>query len=222
MRTTIHFEGLPGSGKTSASVRFCRLLKSNGIDANWWPEVASNQPIMRKEECALVRQYDSPQNCLDAWLTFLKSSSNTAVIDGYALQSTVRFLYANRIARKQIEDYFQRWQELATETTLVYIPVENPHEHYKVVLEERGDEWSRKLYRYVEHTPIGVANRLQGRTGFIEFWSNYQQLCHELLDAAYIPVYLIGSRSWDDDDLEVLATKAGLLPDGCSRRIPIT
>ena len=144
MRTTIHFEGLPGSGKTTASERFCRLLKSYGIDASCWLEKASNHPIMPKEECALSREYDYQKYCLDAWLTFLKSSNSTVVLDGYALQSSVRFLYANRIARKQVEDYFNRWQELAPETTLIYLSVENPSKHYDVVLAERGDEWALK------------------------------------------------------------------------------
>ncbi|MFK7859291.1 MAG: hypothetical protein AB8B64_10730 [Granulosicoccus sp.] len=214
MRTTIHFEGLPGSGKTTASERFCRLLKSNGIEASWWLEEASNHTIMPKEaRCALSREHHYPQICLDSWLTFLKSSNSTVVLDGYAFQSTVRFLYANRIARTQIEDYFNRWQELAPETTLVYFSVENPSEHYDVISAERGDEWSRKLYSYVERSPIGVANGYQGRMGFIEFWSEYQQLCHELLDAAYVPVHLIGSRSWKDDDLKGLAAQLGLLPE---------
>ena len=99
---------------------------------------------MPKEECALSREYDYQKYCLDAWLTFLKSSNSTVVLDGYALQSSVRFLYANRIARKQVEDYFNRWQELAPETTLIYLSVENPSKHYDVVLAERGDEWALK------------------------------------------------------------------------------
>lgn len=213
MRTTIHFEGLPGSGKTTASARFCTLLRDNGVDANWWLEGAHNHPIMRKEGRALSREHDFPQVCLNAWLAFLKSSNSTVVLDGYALQSTVRFLYANCIVREQIEDYFNSWQELAPETTLVYFSVENPSEHYDVVLAERGDEWSRKLYNYVARSPIGVANGYQGKTGFLEFWSNYQQLCHELLDAAHVPVHLIGSRSWNDDDLTALAAQVGLLPE---------
>lgn len=212
MRATIHFEGLPGSGKTTASEHFCRLLRSKGIDASWWLEEASDHPIMRKQGHALFHQHDFPQNSLDAWLTFLKSSNNTVVFDGYALQSTVRFLYANRFARQQIDDYFNKWQELAPETTLIYFSVENPSEHYDVVFAERGDDWSSKLYNYVEYTPIGVADGLQGRTGFLEFWTNYQQLCHELLDAANVPVHFINSRSWDDDDLKVLAAQVGFLP----------
>jgi len=213
MRATIHFEGLPGSGKTTASERFCKLLRANGVDAELWLEIAPDHPIMRKDGRALFRQHDFPQNCLDTWQTFIKSSNNTVVLDGYALQGTVRHLYANRISRTQIEDYFNRWQELALETTLVFFSVENPREHYDIVCAERGDEWSAKLYRYVERTPIGVASGLRGRAGFVEFWSNYQQLCLELLDTACVPVDLVGARSWNDYDFELLAGQVGLLPE---------
>lgn len=213
MRTTIHFEGLPGSGKTTASKQFCELLRRNGIDASWWLEEASNHPVTHRDGQAMSRQHEFPQNALDSWQTFFNSSISTVVFDGYALQSTVRFLYANRIAQGQIVDYFSRWQELSPDATLVYFAVENPIDHFDVVLAERGDEWSGMLYSYVERTPIGVANGLRGRAGFVEFWSNYQKLCLELLDAANVPVYSVCARSWDDNDLEVLAAQAGLLPE---------
>ena len=213
MHTSIHFEGLPGSGKTTASERFCGLLRSNGIDASWWREEAPDHPITRKEGHALNQQHDFPQNSLEAWLAFLKLSNNAVVFDGYALQSTVRFLYANHVARTQIEDYFNRWQALASDTALIYFSVENPREHFDVVIAERGDVWANKLFSYVENTPVGLANGLQGRRGFVEFWSNYQRLCHALLDRANVPVHLISARSWDDDDLEGLAIQVGLLPE---------
>ncbi len=211
MRANIHFEGLPGAGKTTASEQFCSLLKSYGIDASWWREGAPNHPIISKEGCVPFREHDYTQIYLGAWRSYLESLNRTVVLDGYAFQSTVRFLYANRIARTQIEDYFRRWQELAPGATLIYFIVENPTEHFNIVLTERGDEWAHKLYTYVERTPLGVANGYFAKEGFVEFWSNYQQLCLELLDAAYVPVHLIGSRSWKDDDLQALAAKAGLL-----------
>ena len=213
MRATIHFEGLPGAGKTTAPKQFCKLLRRNGIDACWWLEEASNHPVTHRDGLAISRQHEFPQNALDLWQKFLNASNSIVVFDGYALQSTVRFLYANRIAPGHIVDYFNRWQALSPDATLVYLPVENTRDHFDVVLAERGEEWSGKLYSYVEHTPIGVANGLHGREGFMEFWSNYQELCLELLDAAYVTVYPICARSWSDNDLVVLATQAGLLPE---------
>ncbi len=209
MLTSIHFEGLPGAGKTTASQRFCGLLRRNGTDANWWREEACNHPLTPKSAHARTQRDNLPLTYLIAWRTFPESTNGTVILDGYAFQSTVRFLYANRFCRSQIEDYFYQWQSLKPKTALVYLAVDNPAKHCDTVLTERGDEWSHKLYRYVERTPLGVANNLRGRSGFVDFWSGYHALCQKLLDAAILPVHIIGSRSWDDDDLDTLAAQAG-------------
>jgi hypothetical protein len=60
---------------------------------------------------------------------------------------------------------------------------------------------------------VGIANGLQGKSGFIEFWSDYQRLCLRLLEDADIPVYFIDARSWNRDDLKVLAVETGYLPE---------
>lgn len=210
MRTSIHFEGIPGSGKTTASKRFYKLLCSLKINATLYLEEASNHPIMPKENRTYSCEQDYPQDCLNKWLTLYKSFKGTGVFDGYCFQSTVRFLYANNVAAEKIEDYFNKWQVLAPETTLIYFSVDNPSKHYDVVLAERGDEWARKLYQYVESSPIGHAKSYSGRAGFIEFWANYQRLCYDLLDAAYVSVHILDSRSWDDEGMNLLTAKLGL------------
>jgi thymidylate kinase len=209
----IHFEGLPGSGKTTAASQFCEVLRSNGVDANWWREEASDHPVRGRDIGASLQPDDYPHHYLNAWKAFVESSSGTVVLDGYALQSTVRFMFAHHLATRNIENYFNAWQALAPDETIVYLLVNNPEEHCEAVLAERGHDWSNKLYRYTERTPVGIANGLQGKSGFIEFWSDYQRLCLRLLEDADIPVYFIDARSWNRDDLKVLAVETGYLPE---------
>lgn len=209
----IHVEGLPGAGKSTAARQFCQLLNGAGVDAYWWQEGAPDHPITQvKSHTRLDHTPELPQLYIDDWREFAASNRTTAVFDGYALQSTVRFLYANRFPRDQIESYFKQWQLLATETTLIYLTVDNPVDHYHTVCAERGNDWSKKLYAYVEHTPIGMANSMRGHSGFVEFWSNYQRLCLELLDTAIIRVYTLQARTWINADLKAIAGKAGFLP----------
>ncbi len=209
---TIHFEGLPSSGKTTASERFCKLLRSLGVDASWWLEEAADHPVNSHTDTALSRKPGYPQVLLDSWLKYLETSSGTVILDGYALQSTVRILYASLVSKDEIEDYFNCWQQLAPKMKLVYFTVEHPAEHFDLVLAERGDQWADKLFTYVARTPIGVANCLKGRAGFIEFWADYQKLCQSLLRSVSFPVYFIDSRCRTDDDLAVVAASAGLIP----------
>lgn len=211
MPNTIHFEGIAGSGKSTASARLCEILKTNGVDAVWWLEESADHPIMSAERRALSSNSNFSKVCLDAWQSFLGSQTQSvSILDGYAFQSTVRFLFEQRTHRTNIDSYFQRWQELAPDTSITYFFVDNPVEHYEVVLPERGSDWALKLFAWVERTPIGEALRLKGKSGFVEFWSIYQELCLELLDSAYIEIEMIESRSWNDKILENLAMRRGL------------
>lgn len=208
---TIHFEGIAGSGKTTASERLCEILKSKGVDAAWWLEESADHPIMPKERRALSKNSDFSEICLGAWQSFLNSQTKAvSILDGYAFQSTVRFLFERRVRRSQIDSYFQHWQELAPDTSITYFYVDNPGEHYEIILTERGAEWAQKLFAWVERTPVGTALNLKGKSGFVEFWSVYQELCLELLDSAYIETEMIESRSWNDKVLENLAVRRGL------------
>ncbi len=211
MFTTIHFEGIAGSGKSTAAERLTGILRNRGVDAAWWLEESADHPIMPKEKRALSKRSDFSEICLDAWRRFLESQTGTVgVLDGYAFQSTVRFLFEQRVSQARIRSYFQRWQELAPNTSITYLCVNDPSEHYEVVFAERGQAWTKKLIAWVERTPVGVASNYRGKSGFVEYWSVYQELCLELLDSAFIQVQLVEARSWVDADLEGLAVRLGL------------
>jgi adenylate kinase family enzyme len=213
MPKTIHFEGIPGSGKSTASERLTGILQSREIDAAWWREESAAHPIMPKERRALSRDGNFPEVCLNAWRSFLDSRPQAvAVLDGYAFQNTVRFLFEQQVNRDQIANYFQNWQALAPETLITYLVVNDPVKHCEVVLRERGSDWTQKLFAWIERTPMGIASNLHGKSGFVRFWSIYQELCLELLESAFIQVEMIEARSWNDDTLENLAMRCGLFP----------
>ncbi len=211
MLKTIHFEGIAGSGKSTASKRLCEILQSKGVNAEWWLEESADHPIMPKERRTLSKTDDFTNVCLEAWRSFLESQTRSvSVLDGYALQSTVRFLFEQRVSQDRINQYFCRWQELAPDTSITYLFVQNPPKHYQIALPERGDEWTKQLFAWVEQTPIGIADNFHGKAGFVEYWTIYQDLCLELLDSAFVHVQLVEARSWDDLELQTLATSRGL------------
>ena len=130
MPRSIHIEGIPGSGKSTASERLCELLQSKGIDAAWWLEESADHPIMPKELRAQSAERNFPDICLDAWGTFVASSTKVAVLDGYLFQNTVRFLFANLVNRRDIDAYFDKWQQIGPDTSILFLAVENPSAHY--------------------------------------------------------------------------------------------
>ena len=137
MISIVHFEGIPGSGKSTASQRLCELLLGAGCDAYWSLEESANHPIMPNDRRRLSPRPDFPTVCLEAWRTFVRSNDRIAILDGYALQNTVRFLYANLEPDSNIKAFFWSWQEIAAgNSAMVYFAVPDPTAHYEVVLPE--------------------------------------------------------------------------------------
>lgn len=213
MSETIHFEGIPGAGKSTAAERMSGLLQAEDIDARWWLEEASDHPVMPRERRALSAQENFPEICLESWRTFLRDQPcKVAVLDGYAFQTTVRFMFERLASRARIDGYFRRWQEISPDTFIAYLHVDSPGTHFELLMQERGADWTRKLVAWVERTPVGRTHGLHGEAGFVVFWKMYQDLCVDLLGTASVPVEVIEAKCWDDQYLAGLATKTGLLP----------
>jgi len=211
MPNTIQIEGIPGAGKSTTAERLSCILQCQGIEATWWLEESADHPIMPKQTRALAKQTNFAELCLQRWQQFLNTQTcAVSVLDGYVFQSTVRFLFENLVQPKQIHEYFRRWQQLAPETSIIYLAVDNPVDHYQQVLPARGQAWTQKLVAWTEQTPFGLACKRHGQPGFIYFWSSYQALCLELLAAATVPVDIIAARSWDEDSLQALAQRHSL------------
>lgn len=82
------------------------------------------------------------------------STTAVSIFDGYAFQSTVRFLWQQRAHPSDIERHFRVWQKLAPDTSITYFSVKDPLEHYEVILQKRGEDWTNKLFAWGERTPI--------------------------------------------------------------------
>ena len=177
------------------------------MDTVWWLEESGN-PILSKDLRAQSSSPEFPAICLDAWQSYsARESSELVLLDGYAFQSTVRFLFAQCASRQQIASYFKRWQELARNNWMLYLVVDDPVAHYELVMQDRGGKWQEQLIAWTENTPLAKVSGLQGQSGFVEFWAGYQSLCMELLKTASIKVEQFEARLISDEELEVFAAR---------------
>ena len=161
--------------------RLCDLLTERGIQASWALEESAGRPVMPRARGSRSAEPDFPLVCLDAWREFVDNHDQVAILDGYGLQSTDRFLYANLIHRTGIEAYLRAWQALASgDSAMVFFRVEDPAAHFDQVLEERGEDWASKLFAYVERTSVAIRHGLWGKAGIVAFWAGYQALCLDL------------------------------------------
>lgn len=190
-------EGIPGSGKTTTASRLCNQCCQRGMNARWWLEEDRDHPVhpISLRRRASERGFD--HLCIDAYRSFVRNERGVLILEGSAFQSTVRLMYAHAASIAEITGYIASWSaHIATAAPRLQCHrIENPYAHYAdFVTHERGSSWIKKLIAYVEQTPLAVRRRWSGFSGFVSFWSEYQDLCLALIDTLPMPVRV--APSW--------------------------
>lgn len=184
-------DGLPGTGKTTTAERVFEGLRGRGIDCAWAREEAKPHPVFGPGILAARRQPEFPALCIEAWTRFVAQTDRICVLDGAALQSTVRFMFEQRVADVDITAYWQAFETIVAPArpVLMYLRDPNPAQRLRRhAIRERGREWYEKLADHVARTPAGRPFRHLGVDGFVEFWVRYGALCDELLAASELTV----------------------------------
>lgn len=204
----LNIEGIPGSGKSTAAAKLNVSFRAAGIDSYWAREEAPNHPIGTSKLSRTVDAESLATSYLDAWRAFVQKNTQIAILDGYALQSSVRFLFAMNAPEHTIDRYFINWQKIAQlNSSIVFLKVEDTETHFRdFVFPLRGEDWCEKISSYVSATPFGRRYNLIGNKGTIEFWSKYQTVCLDLLRDAVVTTRIQSytDRSWIESQFDFI------------------
>jgi hypothetical protein len=191
-------EGLPGAGKSTTAQGLCERARAEGLIAQWWLEEDRDHPVTPAALRRTSADPAFPARCLEAFERFLTAETGILILEGAALQSTVRFLYAAGVEPREIETYLQNWAAVVAcgRPRLAWLGVDDPLRHYRdLVCPQRGPDWTGKLVDYVQATPLALRRGWTGFDGFVAFWAGYQGLCLELLGSLPLPVQVVEARS---------------------------
>ena len=210
MGQILHIEGVFGSGKTTACADLMDQFNAEGIGASWYLEEAKDHPISPEQVRRDSRNSDYPGVLLRAWEDFLRQSpAGWCVLDGYALQSTVRFLFDQHYPRGVVDSYFREWASLGGEHhRLIYLHVHSLRDHVDRVVGLRGVAWTNKVVSYVEQTPLGQQQILSGVHGLIEYLDRYQSLCLDLLARSDLRNVIVPAMApeWQSKDVSIIVS----------------
>jgi hypothetical protein len=168
--------------------------------ARWWLEEDKDHPVMP----AVLRKTSAlpgfDRRCLDAWAEFLARENGDLIVEGAALQSTVRFMFAQGCPEASIWTYWRDWCVLATPrlASFLFLSVTDPPTHYEAVFRRRGAEWTAKLVAYVAATPVARSHGWREEEGFAAFWTAYQALCLRLIADLEVTPVVLADLGYDD------------------------
>jgi hypothetical protein len=190
----ILIEGLPGIGKSTLADRLCEFALRAGCASEWHLEEAVEHPVHPHSLGALRSEADYSLRCLQSCQRFadtVRSETTLHILEGSALQSTVRFLMEQE--RSGVADYFERFEEIVRplNPAFIYLQPENANSHSRGTAAHRGPGWTNKVAAYIEQTPYARRRALQGEGGMHRFWTDYAQLCDVLVDRLSMPVFKI-------------------------------
>lgn len=190
-------EGLPGSGKSTTSSLLCASATDRGWTAKWWLEELRDHPVIPSSLRKSAYDARFPRLCVQAFSNFLSRETGVSILDGAALQSTIRFLYAKGAPQSVIAQYIDAWTEAVSPYSprMLMLTISDPSDHFaNFVTHRRGAEWTSKLIAYVESTPLAMDRRWTGFDGFIAFWSEYQDACFDILRDLPFPVLSVAAQ----------------------------
>jgi hypothetical protein len=202
-RSVVLLEGLPGSGKTTTSQQIAAVYQQRGESCVWLLEEAKDHALFDADVRRQHRRADYDDICLARWGRLLDRSDGPQrlVLDGCALQSTVRFMFEQNWPMSRIESYWHRFERRLAPIAVafVYLRHQDPASFIRGHTRQvRANVWA-KIAAHVEQTPAGRALASKGFDAPVEFWVRYAQVCDDLVAQTRLPLLQLDiSGGWEN------------------------
>ena len=199
----ILIEGLPGSGKTSTAEQLHRILSFQGSSCSWFLEEDASHPVTPRALRRTASLAGFTDRCLKSWGDFVnaeRSGQRVFMLEGCALQSTVRFMVEYGRSRRDLADYIDQFEAIVAPLAprLIHLYQHDPAKFMRsCVLPKRGPDWTTKVSSYLASTPCCQQRGWEGIDGMVHFWVHYQEICEDLFHRLGMPTLSIENSSQD-------------------------
>ena len=237
MRETrlVLFEGIPGSGKSTAAWRLNRVLGQVGVAHTWWYEEAKGHPrhtygdwpsfdrmlgeIFSGEA---ARRRAVIDEVLERWGTMgesLARGEEVGILDGALFGHLTWTLFPAGAPNEETMGYVAEAERrlAAAKPCLIYMRQEDVGAGMRRIAERRGMGWIEGKAKQYEGLPYNRERGLKGPEGLVAYWQDYQQLADELFERSALAKRMVRvePRDWEAGWREIAAFLE--LPEGATR-----
>lgn len=222
------FEGIMGSGKSSATRRFGNLLAASGRTVDVVTEAADPHPVRASDD--LVDFFEpwlhaSPEELAARarakWARLVAERARderTTVMDGQVFHGDLTHLFLMEMPRPALEAHVDALlRELAPlAPVLVYLVQEDLAAALRRVAAERGERWVDYQAGWKLNSPYARRRGLSGLDGLVSLYRDYRQLTDALyarLACSRLQIDTSG-RDWDRYDRQIASALGEAGPGG--------
>lgn len=209
---TIFFEGMPGSGKSTAAEHLAGQLR-----LPLFTETDPANPLLvgsldgMGAAMADVHLRFQPEDFVAAVLEKYKNYKpppGHVIFEAYPIQTHVRVLLQMDAPVETISSFWWDVQEAMQhlKPLLVYFHEYEPAEAILEISERRGPEWTNYVVGALEQSPYMQARGLRGLTGVAQMMVRYNELLRTAVQTWWFPKLVLTSRppSYEDRNNEIL------------------
>jgi hypothetical protein len=180
-------DGLPGSGKSTASQWIEKQLSLNGTSASWHYEISATNPLRVGVKPHNVTDDKLLDHGVQTWVDCvagLTNADHVTVLDAGLFQHVILGAFHRNFPVEEIAHYFQRIEAVLVKTNPAFIHFSPTHasDHIARSYSNRGAKFTDRLVDWTAQSSFSKERGLEGHSGSLEFWREYHVLCSGLFD----------------------------------------
>ena len=177
----ILIEGLPGAGKSNASVHLGTYLQQQGIACHWYLETDEPHPIA----CLDFKLEDLAEKLPPLWKVFVEKAlqaPTVTIIESRLWQNTALFMYMDEYSVEDILKLHQLvWQLLTPlEPTLLYLYQDDTEIALRRLYTFRDEKWMEWALQTTTKRKWFQSRGLNDFAGWVKFFQEWQLVAEKL------------------------------------------
>ncbi len=181
-------EGMPGTGKSTASQFIHQQLHSNGHLSRWCHEEAETHPVCLFYQPQRHHSWsDYIEDVVSRWQSYayeLHEQDQIDVLDVAILQNHVRSMLIFNCDRNAILDLVCRIESLiaSLDPVLIYLRPKDIEKNFRDVVEVRGQRMLELWIESHDQYPYTRRRQVGGFPGFIAFWEEFGEISDQVFE----------------------------------------
>ncbi len=205
------FEGIMGSGKSTATRHFGETLTAAGLQVAAYTEAADPHPVRAADDLAdffqpwmFIEASELAARARDKWGRYVEDRCADEVItimDGQVFHGDLTNLFMMGMSSEDIAKHVSALMQVLTplRPMIVYFRQHDLQQAIKMILDLRGASWMEYQLGWKLRSPYALQRQLSGVEGFISMYKDYRGLTDSLFEVVDCSKLAIetGGNQWE-------------------------